>query len=66
MSNFIIFRYLKKKKDSPLKKFIANYNWKYIFKSQKTNKEVPNALSLLKFLDLLIPSRLTYLSFGAN
>ncbi len=51
MRYFIIFRYFKKKV-WPLEKFTANYNWKYVFKSQKTNKEVPNAISLMKFIAL--------------
>ncbi len=45
-----------KKKDCPLEKYTANYNWKYAFKSQKKNKEVSNAISLRKFLDLYNPS----------
>ncbi len=36
----------------PLKKLTANYNWKCLFKSQKTNKEAPNAISILNFLAL--------------
>ncbi len=63
MSNFIIFRYLKKNY-WPLEKYTTNYNWKYVFKSQKTNKEVPNAISLIQFLDLYNPS--TFLEFGSR
>ncbi len=36
------------KKYGPLEKFTANYNWRYVFKSKKTNKEAPNAISLIK------------------
>ncbi len=50
MRYFIIFRYLKKV--WPLEKFTANYNWKYVFKSQKTIMEVPNAIALIKCLAL--------------
>ncbi len=48
---FSMFRYLKKKV-WPIEKFTANYNSKYVFKSQKTNKEVPNTVSFIKFLAL--------------
>ncbi len=61
MSNFFIFRYLKNL-NWLLEKYTANYNWKYVFRSQKTNKEVPNAISLIIFLDLYNPS--TFLEFG--
>ncbi len=41
-----------KKKHWRPREFTANYNWKYVFKSHKTNMEVPNALSFIKFLGL--------------
>ncbi len=62
MSFFVIFRYLKR--NWTLDKFTANYIWKYVFKSQKTNKEVPNAISLIKFLALYNPS--TFTEFGSR
>ncbi len=46
MRYFVIFKYLKKI-IWPLEKITANYNWKYVFKSQKINKEIPNAMSLI-------------------
>ncbi len=51
MCYFAIFKHLKKK-TGRREKFIANENWKYVFKSQKTNKEAPNAISLIKFSPL--------------
>ncbi len=49
MSYFIILDIFSKN-NWPLDKFTATYNWKYVFKSQKTNKEFPNARSLITFL----------------
>ncbi len=58
--NFQIF----KKKDWPLEKFTANYNWKYVFKSKKTDKEASNDISLIKLSVLQIPS--IFSEFGSR
>ncbi len=48
MCFFRIFRYLKKIITVHQEKFATIYNWKYVFKSQKTNMETRNAISLIK------------------